>query len=200
MPRSSDPIFGEKPKNNGCGWLLILILVLGIAYWFWQKKDPNDVIRSNHEKALDHVRSIRKALSRWRRGDYDGNGRQDLPLGELIRLRDTKLVNGRSIRLISEELCRADLRVKDPEPLDGYLFGLVHLDKAWPAGGEVISCAILARPVDPGRSGSCFFYVHTDGTAYYSDYLLSDLVPSYPDARQLRAEIWKPLPEVLLEK
>lgn len=199
MPSSSDPIFGKKSKGNGCGLVIILILLAGIVAWYAFKPDRVDVISNNQVKALEHTQSLLKALKRWRRGDYDGNGRRDLPLGELSRLRYTTLVNGREIRLISEALCQADLRLKSPQAHDGYLFTLVHLDKPWPAGGEVIHLGILARPEDPGRSGSCFFYVSTDGAAYYSDYLLSDLVPAWPSRRQLDAEIWKPLPEAWLE-
>ena len=93
------------------------------------------------------------------------------------------------------------MRIKSPTALDGYLFGLIHLDKPWPAGGEVFQLAILARPADPGRTGACFFYIHSGGEeAYYSDYLLSDLVPPWPTARQLKAGVWKVLPLSTLEE
>jgi hypothetical protein len=194
MARSNDPIFGEKPKKNGLGYFIILLLCALIGYWFFGRPTHQSIIKTNQEKAVAHLLSIQKALAKWKRGDYDGNGRKDLPVGELSLLHDTTFVNGRQIKLISKELCLADLRVKTPIALDGYLFALVHLDKKWPAGGEVFQLGILARPEDPGRTGACFFYVHSDGIeAYFSAYLLSDYVPLWPTARQLEAGIWKPL-------
>jgi hypothetical protein len=195
MARSSDPIFGPKPKKNGLGCFVIIFLLGFIAYWAVSRQTPQSIIKTNQDKALGHLAEIQDALRRWQRGDYDGNGKKDLPLGELSLLRHTTFVNGQQIDLISEDLCQADLRIKNPTALDGYLFGLIHLDKPWPAGGEVFQLGILARPVDPGRTGACFFYIHSAGKeAYFSGYLLSDLVPPWPTARQFKAGVWKPLP------
>jgi hypothetical protein len=170
-------------------------MLLGIVAYYVLKPDPQKVIQKNQAQAIEHLKQIGRALQRWRRSDYDANGRPDLPLGPLNILRESQLINGQPLNLIPKTICAADLRHPEPIPLDGYLFTLIHPDQSWPDSiGTVSELAILAKPALPGRTGSCTFYVNTQGEAFFSNCLLPDKVPKWPDARQLEAKIWEVLP------
>ena len=174
----------------------MFLLIGGIVAYYFFRPEPQILIKNNQAKAIVHLKEIVSALKRWQRSDYDGNGRADFPLGPLRILRESKLINGHAVGLLSEDLCRADLRNENPKKLDGYFFTLTHPDLIWPAPmGTVVDCAILARPAVAGKSGSCTFYVNTQGEAYYSNCLLPEGVPPWPDARQLEAKIWQVLPK-----
>jgi len=143
--------------------------------------------------ALKTLQELLKVYSKWQRNDYDGNGKSDLPLGPLKILRETRLINGHSIDLISEELVRSDLREETPKAYNGYLFTVTHPDLEWPGESMVMELAILARPAKPGVSGSCSFYVNTSGKAWFTNVALEHEVPPWPDRRSIEAGVWRPL-------
>lgn len=193
MPSSKDPIFGPTKKSVGVGWYLLwLTLVVG-GLLYLKRPDPREQILENHKLAVEHLQTILRALERWKRNDYDGNGRRDYPLAPLQVLHDTTLVNGRSIELIPEALGLADLRFDAPVPQDGYVFTLSHPDHEWPRQGSSDLVSIFAKPHDPGRSGSCSFYVDTAGVAWYTNVALTLKVPPWPDRRSIEAGVWLPL-------
>lgn len=154
--------------------------------------DPLIVIEKNQELALEHIDEILGALRKWKRWDYDANGRNDFPLCDLKKLVDTRFVNGEKLELISERLAKSDLRYSPPVEIDGYYFTLTHWEKSWPSSGMVKECQILAIPAVLGKTGSCSFYVNTENQAYFSNFKLDKKVPKWPDQRQLDAGVWVP--------
>ena len=189
-------MFGKPRRNNGKGWLLILLLLAGIGAYYKWRPDPQIQIKNNQAKALGHLKEIMAKLKRWKNSDYDGNGRPDLPLGPLRILRESKLINGHAVGLLSEELCRADMRNESPQKLDGYYFTLTHPEHTWPSQSAMVNeLYILARPAKPGISGSCTFFVSTQGNAFFSNINLPYGVPPWPDARLLEAKVWEVLPK-----
>lgn len=192
MLTSGDPIFKKKKRS----WWPILLLAPVLFYYVhhFTKDDPSEVIAYNQKQAQQHIREIMVALKKWHRNDYDANGRPDYPLLDLRKLVEKRFINGEKFELISSELANADLRLDQALPLDGYYFTLTHWEKKWPATGMAKEVQILAIPAKLGVTGSCWFYVNTEGQAYYSNFSLKQKVPRWPDARQLEAGVWKELP------
>jgi hypothetical protein len=161
--------------------------------YVWSRPKPDERIERNQVEALETVKGLLKAYARWQRNDYDGNGRRDLPLGPFRILRETRLVNGRAIDLVGEELVEADMREENPRALKGYLFTVSHPDLGWSQDEMVMELAVLAKPHQPGVSGSCSFYVSTSGEAWFTNLALEQEVPPWPDKRSIDAGVWKPL-------
>jgi hypothetical protein len=172
---------------------MILFGLLGVIWFAWSRPRPDERIETNQTLALERVKELLKVYKRWKRNDYDGNGRKDLPLGPLRVLRETRLVNETTIGLVGEALVRADMREKAPKALNGYLFTVTHPDLEWPKEQMVVELSILARPKEPGVSGSCSFYVNTSGEAWYTNVALEQEVPPWPDRRSIDAGVWRSL-------
>lgn len=192
MLTSGDPIFKKKKRSWWPVWLLVPVLAYYLHHF--TREDPSEVIAFNQKQAQKHMKEILVALKKWHRNDYDANGRADYPLLNLSELVEKRFINGEKFELISEELARADLRSSEAIPMDGYYFTLTHWEKQWPATGMVKEVQILAIPAELGITGSCWFYINTEGQAYYSNFSLRKQVPRWPDARQLEAGVWKELP------
>lgn len=190
---SSDPIFGKPKKSKGWFWWPLVVAIVVSIWLLWSQPKPDERIEANQVQALERVQELLKVYAKWKRNDYDGNGRRDMPLAPLRVLRETKLVNGRSIDLIDEELAMADLRENVPMALEGYLFTVSHPDMKWPEEKMVFELAILAKPKEPGVSGSCSFFVNTSGEAWFTNVALDQDVPPWPDRRSIDAGVWSPL-------
>lgn len=191
---NSQPIFGKKRRTGRFFILLILSLcAASAALARFSATDPEEVIRSNQQKALSELLNIQNALERWKKADYDANGQEDYPVGDLKALHDTRMVNGRTVELISRALAETDLRLEKPKPLNGYTFTLTHPVNPWPQQGTSGRALIFARPAKTGVTGTCSFFLSSDGEAYYCDLPMEKGVPSWPTREAMKAGVWIPL-------
>lgn len=188
---SSDPIFKKKKRLIWPYFILV-----GLAFYLGKlltEEDPQALIIHNQTQAQKHIDDILVALAKWKRWDYDANGRTDFPLCDLKKLVDTQFVNGERLELISNKLALADLRNPNAVPIDGYFFTLTHFDKAWPSSGMAQEVQVLAVPAELGKSGSCSFYINTSKEGFFTNYKLDKKVPKWPERRQVEAGIWQAL-------
>ncbi len=190
----SDPIFGgRKRRTSGWVWGLIFVIVVLLSWWAQHLGESGaERIRENQQRTIEHLKSLVEALDRWKKADYDANGKEDYPLGGLSLLRETRFVNGHSLDLISEELAKADLREQEPQPLDGYYYTLAHPAIPWPEEESAVDMLqLLAIPAEMGRTGVCTFYLSTLGDCFISPYPQNEKIPPWPTQLMLDQGIWE---------
>ncbi|MBF0197003.1 MAG: hypothetical protein HQL32_04805 [Planctomycetes bacterium] len=193
-----DPIFDNGKRKSPALLILLLILIgASLAYLYHLTHDGDENIApANQVKALEHIETIIKAVQKWKKNDYDANGKNDYPLKHLNQLVHTSFINGSKLELIDQSLGDADLRNFEPIALDGYFFTLTCPLLDWPTEALVPRIAVLAVPQIPGETGICSFYIDPDGQGYYCPYDLKEKVPPWPSSKLIREEIWKKLPDM----
>jgi len=184
-----DSIFGRR-RRSGFSVYMILLAIISFSVYLMMDERVENLITKNQQNVLGDMQLIRSALNRWKKGDYDANGKNDLPLCSLDRLYNTRLINGQPLHLIPERLVMADLRNKSRVASNGYFFTLTNPRHPWPEDGLVDEVMILAVPEKVDQTGCCTFYLHVDGQMYYTDLQLEDKIPVWPDAAALEAGIW----------
>ena len=175
---------------------VVLIVVIVIAYYFLNSEpNANEVIEENQKMALLNAKKILKAQERWKKNDYDANGKNDYILGPLKTLSNISFVNGNSISILDIKISNSDYRFKNNRiACDGYYFTVASTSKKWKLEGvEVNDFYIIAIPEKRGVTGSCIFLLNSQNKAYYCSAEYKKLMPTWPSSKELQLKIWKEL-------
>ena len=187
-----DNIFKKKKGSRWPFFLIVLILCGSAFFLIFPTISTKERIEKNQKIAIQNCKKIFRALDKWKKNDYDANGKNDYILGPLKLLSKIKFVSGKTISLLNEKVSNAEFRNENRKAIDGYFYTLSAINKQWlETGIPTDEIYIIAIPEKRGKTGTCIFLLNSKNEALYCSAEYSKKIPTWPNHIEEKLKIWK---------